>query len=484
MSVYEKYEAVIGLEVHAQLLTKSKAYSRDSAAYGSPPNTNVSTISLGHPGTLPRLNRSMIDYAIKLGLACNCTINKENQFSRKNYFYADLPKGYQITQFDTPICTKGELILNTSKGEVKVGITRIHMEEDSGKSSHDVDPYYSLIDLNRAGVPLVEIVSEPDMRSSEEAYEYVSEIRKLVRYLDICDGNMEEGSLRCDANISVRLKGVKELGVKVEVKNMNSIRNVKRAIEFEIHRQIDLIEASETIEQTTMGFNAVKGETFLMRSKEFAQDYRYFPEPDLPPVILNDSQIEDVRKSMPALPRELFTKYTTELKLSNYDAAVLTDDKETAQYFEELITYTKHYKAASNWIMGPVRSYINENTLSMQAFPIKAEKLAELVELVEGGSLSHSAATQKLFPQLLKEPEKKADQLIKELNLGQDSRTDSIQEFVDQALDNFPEKVKEYRAGKESLVGLFMGEVMKLSKGKVDPKIANKILIESLKKVN
>jgi aspartyl-tRNA(Asn)/glutamyl-tRNA(Gln) amidotransferase subunit B len=328
MSIYEKYEAVIGLEVHIQLLTRSKAYSSDSTAYGSLPNTNVSVISLGHPGTLPMTNKKVIEFAVRLGLATGSKIRERNEYARKNYFYADLPKGYQITQDKTPICTGGSVRIKNADGSFKqINLTRIHMEEDAGKSMHDIDPFDTLIDLNRAGVPLLEIVSEPELKSGEEAYNYVSEVRKLVRYLDICDGNMEEGSLRCDANISVMPKGSTQFGRKVEVKNMNSMRNVQRAIEYEIKRQIEAIEKGELIAQDTRSFDAVAGTTFSMRSKEAANDYRYFPEPDLQPVVVSEKAITDIKSAMPALPNDLFDKYTKELKLSAYDAAVLTELK-------------------------------------------------------------------------------------------------------------------------------------------------------------
>ncbi|MCE2682801.1 MAG: Asp-tRNA(Asn)/Glu-tRNA(Gln) amidotransferase subunit GatB, partial [Cryomorphaceae bacterium] len=336
-SIREKYEVVIGLEVHAQMLTKSKAYSNDINEYGSQPNSNVSVITLGHPGTLPKMNKKTIEYAIKLGLACGCTIAEEQYFARKNYFYPDLPKGYQITQDKTPICTGGVIHIKLENGEEKqIGLTRIHMEEDAGKSIHDVDVFDTLVDLNRAGVPLLEIVSEPDIRSSQEAYSYLTEVRKLVRYLDICDGNMEEGSLRCDANISVRIKGNPEFGTKVEVKNMNSIRNVQRAIEFEIIRQITALENGETLYQETRSYDALKNITISMRSKEAANDYRYFPEPDLLPLIVDEVQINRIRKEMPALPRDLFMKYTAKLGLSEYDAGILTDQKGTALFYEEV----------------------------------------------------------------------------------------------------------------------------------------------------
>ena len=336
---HDKYEPVIGLEVHIQLLTKSKVFSSDSTQYGAAPNTNVSVISLGHPGTLPKVNKEVIEYAVRLGLACHCEINKENQYARKNYFYTDLPKGYQISQHTTPICTGGYITIKEKDGEEKrITLTRIHIEEDSGKSIHDQDPFDTLIDLNRAGVPLLEMVSEPEIRTSEEAYQYLTEVRKLVRYLDICDGNMEEGSLRCDANISVRLKGEEKLGEKVEIKNMNSIRNVQRAIEHEIKRQIEAIENGKAINQETRNFDAVAGTTSVMRTKEMADDYRYFPEPDLPMVIISQEYIDKIKTGMPPLPDELFKKFTDQLGLSDYDARVITEDKEIALPFESFIT--------------------------------------------------------------------------------------------------------------------------------------------------
>lgn len=480
MNIYDKYEPVIGLEVHAQLLTKSKAYSADAAEYGASPNSLVSVISLGHPGTLPVLNEKVVEFAVRMGLACNCQINNHNEFARKNYFYADLPKGYQITQFNTPICTKGFVRINLDGKEKQIGITRIHIEEDAGKSIHDQDPYYTLIDLNRAGTPLIEIVSEPDLRTTDEAYQYVTEIRKLVRYLDICDGNMEEGSLRCDANVSVRLKGTEKFGQKVEVKNMNSIRNVKRALEHEIKRQIEAIENGEIIEQDTRGFDAVKGITYSMRSKESAHDYRYFTEPDLPPVVLTDEYIRKVKSSMPALPKELFNKFVKEYGLSEYDAGVLTSEKEIALFFEKTILENKSYKSIKNWIIGPVLSYVNENAIPISK--INPKTIAGLVSIVDDDLISFSGATASIFVEAINNPDKHPKELLIEKNLIQQSDKSTIQEFVKQAVAKFPEKVTEYKSGKVGLVGLFMGEVMKLSKGKADPKITNKLLVEELNK--
>ena len=480
-SVRDKYEVIVGLEVHAQMLTRSKAYSSDVNEYGSHPNTNISVISLGHPGTLPVMNKRTIEFAIKLGLACGSHIAGDQYFARKNYFYPDLPKGYQITQDKTPICTGGSIHIKSDDGTDKeVRITRIHMEEDAGKSIHDVDVHDTLVDLNRAGVPLLEIVSEPDIRSSQEAYNYLTEVRKLVRYLDICDGNMEEGSLRCDANISVRLKGASEFGTKVEVKNMNSIRNVQRAIEFEIGRQIEAVEKDEKLVQETRSFDALKGITISMRTKEAANDYRYFPEPDLQPLVVDEHQIAVIRKEMPALPRELFLKYTEELGLSSYDAYNLTDTKGIALYYEEVIRYTRNYKAAANWIMGDVKSYLNEYGVEIEDFPVSAERIAELVNLIDEGKVSTSIASQKIFPAMLTEIDKSPLHLAEKMNLIQDSSEDAVIGFINEVIRQNPAEVERYGNGEKQLTGFFMGQLMKVSGGKADPKVANALLRKTL----
>jgi len=480
---YDKYEPVIGLEVHAQMQTKSKMYSFDSAEYGGNPNTHVSVISLGHPGTLPKVNKAVVESAVRLGLATNCQITEENIFARKNYFYADLPKGYQITQDKTPICKNGFIIIKTKEGkEKRIGITRIHMEEDAGKSIHDLDPFDTLIDLNRAGVPLLEIVSEPDIKTPEEAYNYLTEIRKLVRYLEICDGNMEEGSLRCDANISVMLKGSSQFGQRTEIKNINSIRNVQKAIEHEIKRQIEVIESGGSITMETRGFDALSGKTISMRTKEMAHDYRYFPEPDLLPIYVTQKDITEVQHQMPPLPHQLFHKYTKEFELSEYDATILTDSKPIALYFEELCACNINPKTAANWVMGAIKSYLNENATEIENFPISPKKIAELILLVEENIVSNSIAAQKIFPVLISQPEKNPLQIAQENNWMQESSQDALIDFVNKAIEMYPEKVAEYKNGKKGLLGLFMGEVMKLSKGKADPKIASKIIQEILEK--
>ncbi|MCO5230811.1 MAG: Asp-tRNA(Asn)/Glu-tRNA(Gln) amidotransferase subunit GatB [Chitinophagales bacterium] len=479
LTVYDKYEAVIGLEVHAQLLTKSKIYSADSTEYGASPNTQISAITLAMPGTLPKLNNEVIDMAIKVGLALNCKITEVNEFARKHYFYADLPKGYQITQDKTPICTQGHIEIEVAGKKNNIGITRIHMEEDAGKNNHELDPFFSLVDLNRAGMPLIEIVSEPDIRSSDEAYSYLTELRKLLRYLDVCDGNMEEGSMRCDANISVRLKGSTTFGTRVEVKNMNSIRNVKRAIDGEFKRQIDLIESGQEVLQQTRGFNPADGSTAALRSKELANDYRYFPEPDLPPVIVKQKRVDSVKSLMPPLPSELVEKFTSELELSAYDAGVLTDEKDIALYYLDLISKTKNYKAAANWIMGEVKSYLNQNAIEIKDFILTPNHIFSIIELVDKGIVSSSGA-KRLFEAMIEQPTVSASDLAAQLNLVQNSDTDQLKSWAEAALQKYPEKVLEYQGGKKGILGLFMGEVMKISGGQADPKSTNKILQELL----
>lgn len=480
-AIREKYELVIGLEVHAQLLTNSKMYTSDATTYGNMPNTNVSVITLGHPGTLPKVNKRAVEYAIKMGLACHCSITRRNVFARKNYFYPDLPKGYQLTQDKNPICVGGHVPIALSSGEKKnIALTRIHMEEDAGKSIHLAGEVDTLVDFNRAGVPLIEIVTEPDMRSSEEAYNLLTEIKKLVKYLEICDGNMEEGSLRCDANVSVRRFGDKVLGKKVEVKNMNSFRNVARAIEHEFERQARLLEEGKEIVSETRTFDATSGLTGSMRTKEDLNDYRYFPEPDLSPVVISEEWLQSVKAEMPVLPGVLFSKFVDTYGLPEYDAGVLTDQKEIALWFEVLCSHTQNYKSASNWLMGPVKSYLNELTLGIADFPISPKKLAELISLIDEGKVSYTAASQKVYPELVQHPERSPLEIAQELNLIQDSDEDTIKPVIEAILAENEAKVLEYRSGKKGLMGMFMGQVMKKSKGKADPKIASKILTELL----
>lgn len=472
---------VVGLEVHAQLLTKSKIFAADATTFGDSPNTNISVITLAHPGSMPVFNREALTYAIKMGLACHCEITRKTIFDRKNYFYPDLPKGYQVTQDKTPICMGGYVTIKNKKGvKRKLVLQKIHLEEDAGKSIHLAGEDDTLIDFNRAGVPLIEIVTEPVLRSSEEAGLFLVEVRKLVRYLEICDGNMEEGSMRCDANVSIRPKGATELGEKVEVKNMNSIRNVQRAIEFEVERQIKLLEAGQPIISETRTFNADTYTTSSMRTKETLNDYRYFPDPDLSPVVVSESWLENLKNEMPPLPGELLEKFVSHYKLPEYDAAFLTETKEIAAYFEEICQKDGHPKAVSNWMMGPVKSVLNENNWQITDFPITAQTMADLIQMVLDNVLSFTVASRQVFPELLKNPDHEPLDIAREHHLIQEKDTDSIQPIIDEVIARFPDKVKAYRHGKKGLIGMFMGEVMKKSKVKVDPKLANELLRKTL----
>jgi aspartyl-tRNA(Asn)/glutamyl-tRNA(Gln) amidotransferase subunit B len=484
--IKNQYELIVGLEVHAQLLTHSKAFAGDLSEYGSQPNTNISVITLAHPGTLPKLNKQAVNLALRMGLAVGSQITRHTIFARKNYFYPDLPKGYQITQDKTPLCVGGEVIIKVEGVEKTIRLTRVHMEEDAGKSVHLTGETDTLVDYNRAGTPLIEIVSEPDIRSAEEAYQYLTEIRKLVRYLDICDGNMEEGSLRCDVNVSVRKKGETRLGTRTEAKNMNSMRNVQRAIEFEMERQIEILENGGTIRQETLNFDALTGETYPMRAKESMNDYRYFPEPDLTPLVVSEEWLANVKAGLPSLPRELFLKFTQTYHLPEYDALILTDQKETALYFEEICRHTQNYKAASNWLMGPVKSYLNENAIDIIAFNerIHPSMIADIIRLIDEGKVSYSSASQILLPEIIKNPYQQANEhLLQKLNLIQESDASAIQIIVEEVLQAMPAEVEKYRSGKKNLLGVFVGEVMKKSRGKADPKIASKLVTEALERV-
>jgi aspartyl-tRNA(Asn)/glutamyl-tRNA(Gln) amidotransferase subunit B len=478
--IRDKYEVVIGLEVHAQLQTESKIFAADATAFGAAPNTHISPITLGHPGTLPKLNKKAVEYAIRLGLAVGSEISDYQHFDRKNYFYPDLPKGYQITQDKTPICMGGGVKVKLSTGEKIVRFHHIHLEEDAGKSLHLEGSSDSLLDYNRAGTPLVEMVTEPEIKSAEEAAQFVTEVRKLVRYLQICDGNMEEGSLRCDVNVSVMLVGSKVFGTKVEIKNMNSIRFIQKAIEYEIVRQIEAVESNEKIIQETRNFDPATGRTSGMREKESMNDYRYFAEPDLPPLHISEEWLQSVKSQMPALPWELFEKFTQHYKLSEYDAGVLTDTREIAEYFESTVSFTNNYKAASNWIMGSVKSFLNENNLEISGFGISPERLAQLIQLVDDGKVSNSVASQQIFPEMLSDLTKTPLQIAENKNLIQQSNTDTLQTLIDEVLANNEAKVKEYKNGKKGLLAMFMGEVMKKSKGSADPKVTSVLLQKSL----
>jgi aspartyl-tRNA(Asn)/glutamyl-tRNA(Gln) amidotransferase subunit B len=476
------YGIVIGLEVHAQLLTKTKAYSADPFTYGEEPNTVVGLVTLAHPGALPKANRQVVDYAIRMGLATHCTITRFNHYDRKNYFYPDLPKGYQITQDKTPICRGGFIDITTPDGVMKrIGITRIHMEEDAGKSLHLPGAPDTLVDLNRAGAPLIEIVSEPDMRSTAEAYAYLQEIHRLVVYLGICDGNMEEGSLRCDANVSVRPLGQEAFGSKVEVKNMNSFRNVQRAIEFEVGRQIALSEAGTIIDSETRMYDAGTNQTYSLRSKETLNDYRYFPEADLQPVVVTEDMLEQIRSTMPELPQALELRMQTDMCLSPYDAALLSQERDIAEFFLAIVASNSNYKAAANWLQGPIKALLNEKGLTLSALNLSPAHIAGTIALIDRGSLSFTNASQNLLPHLSNYT---GDVLLlaQQLNLVMDVSTDSLSPIIEQILKQFPAKVAEYKAGKKGLLGMFVGEVMKATKGKANPKEISELVAIGLEK--
>jgi aspartyl-tRNA(Asn)/glutamyl-tRNA(Gln) amidotransferase subunit B len=477
------YTAVIGLEVHAQLNSKSKIFCTDSAEYGGLPNTHISPVSLGLPGALPVLNSAAIEMALRLGYALGCTPTPVCHFNRKNYFYPDLPKGYQITQFDTPICREGQLTLRLKDGSTKqAGIFQLQLEEDAGKSFHDQDPFDTLIDLNRAGVGLIEIVGKPDLANAEEAMAYLQELRKLVRYLDICDGNMEEGSFRCDANISVMKTGAVEFGIRVEVKNMNSISNVGRAIQHEIQRQIAVLESGGKVLRETRNWDAGLGQTVAMRSKEQANDYRYFPEPDLLPFRVTEELWTRIAAQVPELPESRFKRYTQELELPEFDAGLLTETKEFSNYFEQLATLTRNPKASSNWMNGAVKTWMNEQARPITDYPIAPQTLAAVLTLIEQGTISHTAARDHLLPALLAKPDAEPAALAQQLGLVQNSNADELQVLVDNIIAANPAQVAAYKAGKTGLLGFFVGQVMKQSQGKADPKLLNTLMQQTLER--
>lgn len=474
----QQYEAVIGLEVHAQLLTDTKIFCGCSNKFGSPANTNVCPICLGHPGVLPVLNEKVVEFAVLMGLATNCTINEKSVFARKNYFYPDLPKGYQISQYELPICEFGHVIVDKSDGtKKKIGITRIHMEEDAGKSIHD-QAYETLVDVNRCGTPLLEIVSEPDMRTAEEAYLYLSKIKQIVQYLSICDGNMEEGSLRCDANISIRPVGETKLGTKAEIKNMNSFRNVERAINYEINRQIEIIEDGGRIIQETLLWNADLNTASPMRSKEEAHDYRYFPDPDLMPVVVSEEWKSEIAKSLPELPEARKERFITQYNLPAYDADVLTASRDLADYYEKVITVTTDYKSASNWMMGDVLKVINDKKITIKEFSIAPENLGKLINLINNNTISGKIAKD-VFPEML-DSNKEPEVIVKEKNLVQITDTSAIEEAVSKVIANNQDEVTSYLAGKDKVIGFLVGQIMKETKGKANPKAVNEILKEKL----
>ncbi|WP_343532219.1 Asp-tRNA(Asn)/Glu-tRNA(Gln) amidotransferase subunit GatB [Pedobacter sp.] len=476
----ENFELVSGLEIHVQLNTQSKIFCSDSAAFGAEANEHISTVSLGLPGALPKLNKEVIEKAMRIGLALNCEINQYNFFDRKNYFYADLPKGYQITQDNSPICKNGYLNVQLADGtEKRIGINRIHLEEDAGKSMHDQDDNYSFVDLNRAGVPLIEIVTEPDVRSAEEASALLNEIRQLVRFLNVSDGNMEEGSLRCDANISIREKGSAAFGTRCEVKNLNSIRNVRRAIDFEFGRQVAVVGAGGKIIQSTLNFDADKGTTSPMRSKEEANDYRYFPDPDLPPVVISNEWLNRVKEAMPTLPKEIAKQLVVELGINLSEAAVLADDRDLYQYYNEAKKDIKHQKSLVNWLLGSIRAILNEKQIDIATYAIKPAQLAQTINLVDEKKISQQNAIQQLLP-ALEGKEVNVEELAQQLNLLIVEDVDAISGLIDEVLAKYEAQVEAYKKGKKGVLGLFVGEVMKLAKGKADAKKVNELILKRL----
>jgi len=476
----KNWETIIGLEVHAQIVSKSKLFSGASTDFGSEPNTQVSLVDAAMPGMLPVINKYCVEQVIKTGLGLNAQINKRSVFDRKNYFYPDLPQGYQISQFTQPIVGKGSIEIDLKDGSSKeICITRLHLEQDAGKSVHDLEPNKSYIDLNRSGIALMEIVSEPDIRSAEEAQEYVKKLRSILRYIGTCDGNMEEGSLRCDVNISVRKKG-EELGTRCEIKNVNSIKSIGQAIDYEFKRQIEIINSGGRIDQETRLFDEKKGETRSMRSKEEAHDYRYFPDPDLPPLDINDDWTNEIKKNLPELPDVKKAKLINQHKISSYDASILVSDKNNAEFFDKIVDGNKkrNPKNIVNWIIGDLFSLLNKNNLKIKNSPVKAEDLGELIDLIEDSTISRKIA-KNVFEEMFK-TKKKAKDIIEKKGLKQITNTDEIESIIEKTLANNKDKVEQYKSGKEKLFGYFVGQVMQETKGTANPGIVNEILKKKL----
>ncbi|WP_289281418.1 MULTISPECIES: Asp-tRNA(Asn)/Glu-tRNA(Gln) amidotransferase subunit GatB [unclassified Methylophaga] len=477
-----EWEVVIGLEIHTQLATKSKIFSGAATAYGAEPNTQACAVDLGLPGVLPVLNAEAVRMAIKFGLAVDAEISERSVFARKNYFYPDLPKGYQISQYELPVVGKGHISIELEDGSEKViGITRAHLEEDAGKSLHEDFDGQTGIDLNRAGTPLLEIVSEPDMRSAKEAVAYMRKIHSLVRYLEICDGNMQEGSFRCDANVSIRPKGQEKFGTRAELKNINSFRNVERAINYEVERQIDVLESGGEVIQETRLYDADKNETRAMRSKEEANDYRYFPDPDLLPLIIDQATITDIKATLPELPNEKRDRFVNELGLSLYDASVLTSSRELATYFESLLAATggNDPKQCANWVIVELSGALNKASMDITESPVSAEQLAGVLNRISDNTISGKIA-KTVFEALWKGEGKDADAIIENKGLKQVTDTGAIEAMVDEVLANNPDQVQQYRDGKEQLLGFFVGQIMKASKGKANPAQVNELLKKKL----
>lgn len=474
-----EFEPVIGLEVHAQLKTRTKIFCSCSTRFGAPPNTHVCPVCLGMPGVLPVLNRQVVEYAMRMALATNCQIARESRFARKNYFYPDLPKGYQISQYELPIAEHGYVDIRLGDGlRKRIGITRIHMEEDAGKSLHDPDRPISFVDLNRTGVPLIEIVSEPDISSPEEAGAYLKQLRMILRYLDISDGNMEEGSFRCDANVSIRPKGSAELGTRTELKNINSFKFVEKALAYEIRRQIGIVSGGKTVVQETRLWDSSKNRTFSMRGKEEAHDYRYFPDPDLVPLVIDDEWIDAVKASLPELPDARLDRFMEVYGLSAYDAGLLTADRPTADYFEACVKAGADAKLAANWVMGEITAWLNAKGKEIKDIPVSAEALAELLSLISENVISGKIA-KTVFGEMV-ESGKPARSIVEEKGLVQVSDESAIEKIIDEIMAKNPDEVEKYRQGKKKLLGFFVGQVMRATKGKANPRIVNTILERKL----
>jgi len=473
-----EFVTVIGLEVHAQLKTRTKIFCGCSTAFGAPANTHVCPVCLGMPGVLPVLNRKVVTYAVKMGIATHCTINLKSRFARKNYFYPDLPKGYQISQYELPICEHGYIDIDGDAGKKRIGITRIHMEEDAGKLTHHPGRPVSHVDLNRTGVPLIEIVSEPDLRSPEEAGAYLRKLHAILRYLDICDGNMEEGSFRCDANVSIMPKGAAALGTRTELKNLNSFRHVEKALHYEIARQQEVIGDGGTVVQETRLWNPDKGATTAMRGKEEAHDYRYFPDPDLLPVVVDDAWIREIEAELPELPDTREKRFVEVLGLTPYDAGVLTAERELADYFESCLEVYPQPKPAANWIMGPLLGLLNAEGKTIETSPIAPADLGTLLKLVDDGTLNGKIA-KTVFEEMAASG-KAPGRIVAEKQLVQLSDGDAIEGIINDVLSGHPDEVAAFRGGKTKLMGFFVGEVMRATKGKANPKMVNEILREKL----
>lgn len=473
-----KYEAVIGLEVHAQMLTESKMFCGCPTTFGAGPNTQTCQICIGMPGVLPVMNKKALEFTIRTGLATNCRVSLYSRFARKNYFYPDLPKGYQISQYELPICEHGHIDIIVDGVKRKIGITRIHMEEDAGKNIHEGGGNYSFVDLNRAGVPLMEIVSEPDIKTPREASEYMRKLRTILRYLGVCDGNMEQGSLRCDANVSIRPVGSSGLGVKVEMKNINSFRFVEKALEYEIKRQIHTVGEGGRIIQETRLWDPSTGTTQPMRTKEEAHDYRYFPEPDLVPIMVADEMIEKIRASLPELPDTKRDRFVSEYGLPEYDADLLTAERSTADWFEEAVRAGGPPKTVSNWMMGDLARLLNEENRAIEESPVSPAGLAEMIKLIDNGTISGKIA-KTVFEEMYRSGRNAGD-IVREKGLTQISDTGEIEKAVDEAIAKNPNEVERFRAGDEKLIGFFVGQVMKATKGKANPRIVNELLKKKL----